>query len=71
MTGPGGGGKTRLAQEVAGRLLEAWHGAVWFVPGAGFGLPAGPSSGRLSDDAKRGLDPLELGLGDQPGQLGG
>jgi predicted ATPase/DNA-binding SARP family transcriptional activator len=31
LTGPGGSGKTRLALEVAGRLAEAWHGAVWFA----------------------------------------
>jgi len=32
LTGPGGTGKTRLAIEVAGRLAEAFGGAVWFVP---------------------------------------
>src|SRR5207248_75419 len=32
LTGPGGTGKTRLALEVAGRLLEPFSGAVWFVP---------------------------------------
>jgi predicted ATPase/DNA-binding SARP family transcriptional activator len=32
LTGPGGSGKTRLALEVAGRLVEFWRGAVWFVP---------------------------------------
>jgi predicted ATPase/DNA-binding SARP family transcriptional activator/Tfp pilus assembly protein PilF len=32
LTGPGGSGKTRLALEVAGRLIDAWRGAVWFVP---------------------------------------
>jgi predicted ATPase/DNA-binding SARP family transcriptional activator len=32
MTGPGGTGKTRLALEVARRLEEPFHGAVWFVP---------------------------------------
>jgi predicted ATPase/DNA-binding SARP family transcriptional activator/Tfp pilus assembly protein PilF len=32
LTGPGGGGKTRLAVEVARRVADAFHGAVWFVP---------------------------------------
>jgi predicted ATPase/DNA-binding SARP family transcriptional activator len=32
LTGPGGSGKTRLALEVAEGLVEAWRGAVWFVP---------------------------------------
>ncbi len=31
LTGPGGTGKTRLAIEAAGRLIEAFNGAVWFV----------------------------------------
>jgi predicted ATPase/DNA-binding SARP family transcriptional activator len=31
LTGPGGTGKTRLAVEVAGRLSEAYQGAIWFV----------------------------------------
>lgn len=32
ITGPGGAGKTRLAQEVASRLAAEWESAVWFVP---------------------------------------
>jgi predicted ATPase/class 3 adenylate cyclase len=32
LLGPGGNGKTRLAIEVAGRLLPAYSHAVWFVP---------------------------------------
>ncbi len=32
LSGPGGTGKTRLAQEVAARLREPFQGAVWFVP---------------------------------------
>lgn len=32
LTGAGGTGKTRLALEVARRLVERFHGAVWFVP---------------------------------------
>jgi predicted ATPase/DNA-binding SARP family transcriptional activator len=32
LTGPGGSGKTRLAIAVAARLVEAFDGAVWFVP---------------------------------------
>lgn len=31
LTGPGGAGKTRLAIETAGRLVEVFGGAVWFV----------------------------------------
>lgn len=32
VTGPGGAGKSRLALEVARRLLQELRGAVWFVP---------------------------------------
>ena len=32
LTGAGGAGKTRLAIEVAERLVEPFQGAVWFVP---------------------------------------
>jgi len=32
ITGPPGSGKTRLALELAGQLLEEFGGAVWFVP---------------------------------------
>jgi predicted ATPase/Tfp pilus assembly protein PilF len=32
LMGSGGSGKTRLALEVAARLVERFHGAVWFVP---------------------------------------
>jgi len=32
LTGPAGSGKTRLSVEAAGRLTEAFRGAVWFVP---------------------------------------
>jgi predicted ATPase/DNA-binding SARP family transcriptional activator len=32
LTGPGGTGKTRLVLEVAGKFLEAFEEAVWFVP---------------------------------------
>ncbi|HZP83625.1 MAG TPA: BTAD domain-containing putative transcriptional regulator [Chthonomonadaceae bacterium] len=32
LTGPGGCGKTRLAIEVARKLVEAFGGAIWFVP---------------------------------------
>jgi predicted ATPase/DNA-binding SARP family transcriptional activator/class 3 adenylate cyclase len=62
LTGPGGTGKTRLAVEVAERLVEPYRGAVWFVsladlteprliPGAmvdALNLPRSPS-----------VDPLE------------
>jgi non-specific serine/threonine protein kinase len=41
LTGPGGSGKSRLALEVARRLLPAWRGAVWFVPLADLDDPAG------------------------------
>ncbi|HEX8958725.1 MAG TPA: BTAD domain-containing putative transcriptional regulator, partial [Solirubrobacterales bacterium] len=34
LTGPGGTGKTRLAIEAAGRLLDHFDGAVWFVAAA-------------------------------------
>jgi predicted ATPase/DNA-binding SARP family transcriptional activator len=39
LTGPGGTGKSRLALELAGRLVEGFHGAVWFVPLAGLSDP--------------------------------
>ena len=32
LTGPGGSGKSRLAIEAGPRMLEAFSGAVWFVP---------------------------------------
>ncbi len=40
LTGVGGTGKTRLALEVARRLLPAFQGAVWFVPLADLRDPA-------------------------------
>jgi predicted ATPase/DNA-binding SARP family transcriptional activator len=39
LTGPGGGGKTRLALEVARRVRAAWEGAVCFVPLLGLANP--------------------------------
>jgi predicted ATPase/DNA-binding SARP family transcriptional activator/Tfp pilus assembly protein PilF len=39
LTGPGGTGKTRLALEVARRLLEPFRNAVWFVPLAALSDP--------------------------------
>jgi predicted ATPase/DNA-binding SARP family transcriptional activator len=69
VTGTGGMGKTRLALEAARGLLEAFHGAAWFVPLAdltdardipraiaeALGLPPGPDAlARLTDElAKR------------------
>jgi predicted ATPase/DNA-binding SARP family transcriptional activator len=32
LMGPGGSGKSRLGLEVARELVEAWQGAIWFVP---------------------------------------
>jgi predicted ATPase/DNA-binding SARP family transcriptional activator/class 3 adenylate cyclase len=32
LSGAGGSGKTRLALQVAGQVLNYWRGAVWFVP---------------------------------------
>jgi predicted ATPase/class 3 adenylate cyclase len=32
LTGPGGTGKTRLSIEAAGQMVDAFSGAVWFVP---------------------------------------
>jgi predicted ATPase/DNA-binding SARP family transcriptional activator len=32
VVGPGGGGKTRLASEAAGRLIDTARDGVWFVP---------------------------------------
>ena len=32
LTGAGGSGKTRLAQELMAALRDAFQGAVWFVP---------------------------------------
>jgi predicted ATPase/DNA-binding SARP family transcriptional activator len=40
LTGPGGSGKTRLAQEVAGRLSAVFEGAVWFVDLSGLADPS-------------------------------
>ena len=40
ITGPGGMGKTRLAIETGRRMLEAYQGAVWFVPLADIRDPA-------------------------------
>jgi predicted ATPase/DNA-binding SARP family transcriptional activator len=39
LTGPGGSGKTRLALQVAERLVEERQGAVWFVPLADVSAP--------------------------------
>jgi predicted ATPase/DNA-binding SARP family transcriptional activator len=52
LTGPGGSGKTRLALEVAERLVEPFGGAVWFVPLADL------ADARLIADAAR--DALRL-----------
>lgn len=40
LTGPGGTGKTRLAIEAAGRLVDWLAGAIWFVPLADLSDPA-------------------------------
>jgi predicted ATPase/DNA-binding SARP family transcriptional activator len=48
LTGPGGSGKTRLAIAVAGRLGEAFNGAVWLVPLADLADPS-QIPGALSD----------------------
>ncbi|HEY3073137.1 MAG TPA: tetratricopeptide repeat protein [Candidatus Limnocylindrales bacterium] len=40
LTGPGGVGKTRLAIEVAGDLLEGFEGGAWFVELASLSDPA-------------------------------
>src|SRR5262249_37225778 len=45
LTGPGGTGKARLAINVAGRLLDAWQGAVCFVPLADVPPPAPKAEG--------------------------
>ncbi len=39
LTGPGGSGKSRLAQEVARKAAEAFVGGVWFVPLADLAHP--------------------------------
>lgn len=62
MTGPGGTGKSRLALELASRVLEQFGGAVWFVPLADLSDPR-----RIVDAALEALrlprsgsvDPLE------------
>lgn len=41
LTGPGGSGKTRLALEIARRLMEPLCGTVWFVPLADVNEPEG------------------------------
>lgn len=40
LTGPGGNGKTRLALEVGDRMVEAFAGAVYFVPLSDLSKPA-------------------------------
>jgi predicted ATPase/DNA-binding SARP family transcriptional activator len=50
LTGPGGTGKTRLAVTAAGRLMEPWDGAVWFVPLADVAPPPRPEVGANAPD---------------------
>jgi predicted ATPase/DNA-binding SARP family transcriptional activator len=50
LTGPGGTGKTRLAVTAAGRLMEAWDGAVWFVPLADVAPPPRSEAGADAPD---------------------
>lgn len=62
MTGPGGTGKTRLALETAGRLVEHFSGAVTFVPLADLTDPrliAGAVVDALRIPRSREVEPLE------------
>jgi predicted ATPase/class 3 adenylate cyclase len=58
LTGPGGVGKTRLAEEVASQALDDFEGGIWFVE---LGSIADPSlvEGQIA---------AVLGIVDQPGQ---
>jgi predicted ATPase/DNA-binding SARP family transcriptional activator len=75
LTGPGGSGKTRLALEVARRLVDWWRGAVWFVPLADLSdarLIAGAVLKALRVPQSGGVDPLEqatAALSHQPALL--
>ena len=63
LTGPGGTGKTRLAIEAAGQLLEAFQGAVWFVPLADVSdarLIAGALLEAMGVEHAPGAQPLEV-----------
>jgi predicted ATPase/DNA-binding SARP family transcriptional activator len=75
LTGPGGTGKTRLAIEAAGEVVEAYRGAVWFVPLADLadpGLIAGAILDALRSPRSAAAEPLEQAaavLGRQPSLL--
>lgn len=56
MTGPGGTGKSRLAVEAAGRLVDSFAGRVWFVPLAELSDPGLVASAILQ---AMGLEPGE------------
>jgi predicted ATPase/DNA-binding SARP family transcriptional activator len=67
LTGPAGSGKTRLALEVAGRLLDAWRGVVWFVSLAELSEPRRIISAvrdLLRLPRSRALEPLEQVVAD-------
>jgi predicted ATPase/DNA-binding CsgD family transcriptional regulator len=72
LTGPGGGGKTRLALEAAKDLMPDFSGRVYFVSlsaisDPAFVLPAIMQSLGLRETGRRTLlEDLQAGLGDQP-----
>ncbi len=62
LIGPGGAGKTRLALELARRLIEPLGGAVWFVPLAELSDPqliAGASLDSMRVDRAPTVDPID------------
>jgi len=75
LTGPGGTGKTRLAIEAAGRLIEPRNGAIWFAPLADLSDPAliaGAIVDALGVSRFPGVEPLEQAvtiLSSQPSLL--
>lgn len=75
LTGPGGAGKSRLAVEGAGRLVDAYAGAVWFVPLADLADPrllgeAIASALRVEPDANAPLlDEIVKRIGTRPALL--
>lgn len=75
LTGAGGCGKTRLALELAARLVEPFEGAVWFVPLADLSDPqlipgaVTDALGLSRSQSPDALAPVVAELGRQPSLL--